>query len=219
MKLALYNCSDIYVEWLKGLKSRKKSRKLNWVINSTVVSKYSATARLARIRWDDRHWQISGSLALGAASLIPRLRHGDKFGIEFSNVGEQAVYPTIIHIDSQAQIKHLFPTNGRQAPVAGKTTSLLVALQADTSQTRGRETAKILVTTEPQDFSDDEMTGLAQTRSANGRPQSHPLAGYLSLARIIAPLVEGQSLPLRRDAYVLKAPARWAAINLVWEVE
>ena len=191
----------------------------NLLALAPLANNLSAIARLVRIRWDGRHWQISGSLALGAASLIPRLRHGDKFGIEFSNAGEQPVYPTIIHIDSQAQIKHLFPTNGRQAAVAVKTTSLLVALQADTSQTRGRETAKILVTSEPQDFSDDEMTGLAQTRSANGRPQSHPLAGYLSLARIIAPLVDGQSLPLRRDAYVLKAPARWAAINLVWEVE
>ena len=32
----IYNCSDIYVEWLKGLKSKKASRQLNWVINSTV---------------------------------------------------------------------------------------------------------------------------------------------------------------------------------------
>ena len=177
------------------------------------------TARLVGIRWDGQHWQITGSLAASAASLFPRLHHGEKFGIEFSNAGEQPVYPTIIHIDSTAGIKHLFPTNGIQAQVPGETTSLLVALQADTSQTRGRETAKILVTSEPQDFSDDEMTGLAQTRSATGLPQSHPLAGYFSLARIIAPLVDGQLLPLRRDAYVLKSPARWAAINLVWEVE
>lgn len=32
----LYRCSDIYVEWLKGLKSKKKSPEHNWVINTTV---------------------------------------------------------------------------------------------------------------------------------------------------------------------------------------
>jgi len=32
----LYNCSEIYVEWLKSLKSQKYSHSLNWLINTTV---------------------------------------------------------------------------------------------------------------------------------------------------------------------------------------
>ena len=32
----LYNCSDIYVEWLKSLKSKDKTRQRNWCINTTV---------------------------------------------------------------------------------------------------------------------------------------------------------------------------------------
>jgi hypothetical protein len=32
----LYNCSEIYVEWLKSLKSQKFSHSLNWLINTTV---------------------------------------------------------------------------------------------------------------------------------------------------------------------------------------
>lgn len=32
----IYNCSEIYVEWLKSLKSHKYSHNLNWLINTTV---------------------------------------------------------------------------------------------------------------------------------------------------------------------------------------
>lgn len=32
----LYGCSDVYIEWLKGLKSRRFGRRLNWQINNTV---------------------------------------------------------------------------------------------------------------------------------------------------------------------------------------
>lgn len=32
----IYGCSEIYVEWLKSLKSKKLSHKLNWIINTTV---------------------------------------------------------------------------------------------------------------------------------------------------------------------------------------
>jgi transposase len=32
----IYNCSAIYTEWLKSLKSTKYSRRLNWLINTTV---------------------------------------------------------------------------------------------------------------------------------------------------------------------------------------
>ena len=35
----IYGCSDIYVEWLKGLKSKKFGAKLNWEINTTVRQK------------------------------------------------------------------------------------------------------------------------------------------------------------------------------------
>ncbi|MFQ6052495.1 MAG: zinc ribbon domain-containing protein, partial [Candidatus Hydrothermarchaeota archaeon] len=35
----IYNCSRIYVEWLKSLKSRKFGRRLNWKINSQVRQK------------------------------------------------------------------------------------------------------------------------------------------------------------------------------------
>jgi len=32
----IYNCSTIHVEWLKGFKSKKNSKLLNWILNSTV---------------------------------------------------------------------------------------------------------------------------------------------------------------------------------------
>lgn len=45
-----YQCSNIYVEWLKSLKSKKKSSDLNWLINSTVrQSIYSKVAYKANL--------------------------------------------------------------------------------------------------------------------------------------------------------------------------
>ena len=46
----LYNCSTIYIEWLKGLKSKDKSRETNWLINTTIRQKiYDLVAYKARI--------------------------------------------------------------------------------------------------------------------------------------------------------------------------
>lgn len=50
----VYNCSEIYVEWLKSLKSQKFSHNLNWVINTTVrqaiYEKVEYKARLVGIK-------------------------------------------------------------------------------------------------------------------------------------------------------------------------
>jgi transposase len=49
----IYNCSGIYIEWLKSLKSKNKSRQLNWIINNTVrqaiYDKLAYKAKLAGI--------------------------------------------------------------------------------------------------------------------------------------------------------------------------
>ena len=46
----LYNCSTIYIEWLKGLKSKDKSRETNWLMNTTIRQKiYDLVAYKARI--------------------------------------------------------------------------------------------------------------------------------------------------------------------------
>ncbi len=46
----LYNCSAIYVEWLKSLKSQKFGHSLNWLINSTVREAiYEKVAYKARL--------------------------------------------------------------------------------------------------------------------------------------------------------------------------
>ena len=51
----LYHCSEIYVEWLKTLKSKNFSAKLNWVINTTVreaiYEKVAYKAKLTGIKF------------------------------------------------------------------------------------------------------------------------------------------------------------------------
>jgi hypothetical protein len=178
-----------------------------------------ATAKLVKLVKMGSKWR-AGETLVSMPHTILKLRHGEPFGIEFSNQGVEKVYATAIYLERDWDIRILFP-RGQIEAIPGGETKLLVSLRADTSKSWGREVAKIIVSTIPYDFRELVMPRPTPSRACQ-QPLVEKTIQKTRMEDLLFPTAFGQKrkrdiVVARRGVSPLENDPDLAILTLSWE--
>lgn len=189
----------------------------NLLALSPTENDLKVSGRLVQIASKGKRW-VAKAPILQEKSLLPVLYHKERFGVEFTNESEENVYPTVVYIDSNLEVKVLFPPKGAPYAVAPGQTKLLLPLHVDTSETAGRETVKIMVATIPLELHELELPRLDKTRAAAETATEKTALGKLAFESVFGQKRKGLTGKVsHRSASILENPPQWAVVTLAWQ--